>query len=57
MDVHAFTSTIGSVSGSSFKDKVGRRQALDAARALCRRLESPMEHIVRTCWVEVRQIH
>ena len=54
MELKDFKGIIESVDQKSFKDDVERRQALVAARELCRRLETPMDTIVRLCWVEVR---
>lgn len=47
-----FTSLIDTVDKDSFESENARREALAAARALCRRLERPMDTMLRIAWVE-----
>ncbi|KAL9092356.1 MAG: hypothetical protein Q9159_000864 [Coniocarpon cinnabarinum] len=48
----SFNTDVEHLDSSSFKDEESRRAALDAARSLVRRLEKPMESMLRMCWVE-----
>ena len=42
-----------SIDGTSLSDQDARVQVLAAARALCRRLETPYEWVLRMTWEEV----
>ena len=57
-DINTALEVIDSINGSTFAgDEAGRLEALDKARALCSRLETPWESLTRMIWQEVRRTH
>ena len=47
-----FETLISNINAQSFTTESYRKNALNAARSLCHRLERPMESMLRIAWIE-----
>lgn len=47
-----FREYVDSISATYFEDEASRKQALQSARSLVHRLETPMETMLRIAWTE-----